>query len=1113
MAVSRPTVAANANLRSLFQRPSTPRPIWDPDSGLSEKVRRACEVARRDGYRYIWIDSCCINKESSAELSEAINSMYNWYRGAQVCYAFLADVPPGGDVRAKDSKFRESRWFKRGWTLQELVAPLVVVFLSKDWQYLGTKDGLADLIKDITSIDIGILTHERVLSEESVANRMRWAARRETTRVEDQAYSLLGIFGITMPTLYGEGQNAFRRLQEQILERIPDHSIFVWGYRDAQPFPLTQHGLHSSHNVRCADRETLLALSPAQFYDKNWGKSPEQRIIRPAEDSIKSLELPVEEFTRTPYGIRTKVCLLPLEALNPHIEILVKENKTVSWYLIVLCSQYAHDPLRLLCRLCYIRTDNAPVKLLYLERGFLMTQSTFGGVFILSIDDISHIRNTLQLKAKTVYLPHLKPPGAERQIEKVSGVKTLSLSLPTWALAVLQAGGYTVTNIQTPTQTKYGSYSYLSFAFTLINATFGMHIHYRCVEHWLKPVVAIAARVWILSPGEEVVKTNTDIQLSLPYTAAAWVDCHPWNMTLPTRSLNLIMDSGESVTLRLGLDLVEPRQYNLRVDVGPYINTEVGAPFRPHLEKLPSYRAIFPGAHTTLNLVLMGSARRALETKGYSAHLVVDPSLCGSYGSHSLTLTPTNTAGPDKFAIIVKYLHAAQGVGFPGLGGGFDPDRKFCQFAIVARVTLECINPGFKTAEDGPYFLFWKCSPDYWSAELEWSLEQKCVVLTTPTGTLFTLQLGLVLAWYSEYYLDIDIDPGTSSLGAQELSSTRKNPRIDGDHDMLNNWAHDGISLTLRGDDRRALQAQGYQVHFKTLDDSEGDESDGRVYHRLTLSHIDVTVIVEYSHRLITHYPEPGYSGSKLQLQEDYPFFLADPQMHSHSDSSTSTAKVPLKRCNQELTFQASVRTEPPCSVQEVTPSRDAVQGNDTIATVDWKARADNPKYRAGQWSRSFEPGQITITCPTGHQLMLLLNLHLGWFSEYCLMVEINPLPPCRAHPLVDAELVPEYGLDELDELDETSVDLENIRQPLTQSAEPGQSAEVHDEPLLADPRRRINPEGSPVGSKEGAGGGGGNNPDLHSGGELLPLHAGPSGSQARVRSGESERAMTPMPR
>ena len=112
-----PSFAREANSRASHTRCS----IWDAGSGLSEKIRKACEIAHRDGYHYIWIDSCCIDKTSSSELSEAINSMFNWYRDAQICYAFLSDVPSPEDARRPwVSRFRGSRWFRRGWTLQEL---------------------------------------------------------------------------------------------------------------------------------------------------------------------------------------------------------------------------------------------------------------------------------------------------------------------------------------------------------------------------------------------------------------------------------------------------------------------------------------------------------------------------------------------------------------------------------------------------------------------------------------------------------------------------------------------------------------------------------------------------------------------------------------------------------------------------------------------------------------------------------------------------------------------------------------------------------------------------------------------------------------------------------
>ncbi|KAI0349698.1 HET-domain-containing protein [Trametes cingulata] len=220
----------------LPQRRGSHPPVWD-DSRLSAKIRDCCAFARSMGYRYVWIDSCCIDKTSSAELSEAINSMFQWYSRAAVCLAFLDDVDACEDPSAQGSAFRRSRWFTRGWTLQELLAPRDVLFLSKGWQMLGTKEDLADVIEDITGVDHGVLTMEQALHSVGVARRMSWASKRETTREEDEAYSLLGIFGICMPTIYGEGRNAFFRLQEEILRQIPDHSIFVWG---TFPFPVIE---------------------------------------------------------------------------------------------------------------------------------------------------------------------------------------------------------------------------------------------------------------------------------------------------------------------------------------------------------------------------------------------------------------------------------------------------------------------------------------------------------------------------------------------------------------------------------------------------------------------------------------------------------------------------------------------------------------------------------------------------------------------------------------------------------------------------------------------------------------------------------------------------------
>ncbi|KAI3337961.1 heterokaryon incompatibility protein-domain-containing protein [Ustulina deusta] len=206
------------------------------------KILSACKRARQDGLSYVWVDTVCIDKSSSAELSEAINSMFNWYQNAVVCYIFLEDVPSDlPDQVAVLDVLRRSRWFTRGWTLQELLAPDYALFFTCDWVELGTKKGLASAISRATGIDQLCLCKEKKLQHYSIAQRMAWAATRSTTREEDIAYSLLGIFDINMPLLYGEGGKAFRRLQEEIIKASDDHSILTFNPMTSRDSLLADH--------------------------------------------------------------------------------------------------------------------------------------------------------------------------------------------------------------------------------------------------------------------------------------------------------------------------------------------------------------------------------------------------------------------------------------------------------------------------------------------------------------------------------------------------------------------------------------------------------------------------------------------------------------------------------------------------------------------------------------------------------------------------------------------------------------------------------------------------------------------------------------------------------
>lgn len=186
------------------------------------KIRFCGEQARNDGLQYFWVDSCCIDKSSSAELSEAINSMFRWYQNAAKCYVYLSDVSAGEHNRASqhtwENTFMRSEWFTRGWTLQELLAPRQVEFFSQECKRLGNKDSLQQQIHETTGIAAEALQGD--LSQFSDDDRISWAQNRDTSREEDQAYCLVGLLDISLPVIYGEGKRkALDRLRDAIDKR------------------------------------------------------------------------------------------------------------------------------------------------------------------------------------------------------------------------------------------------------------------------------------------------------------------------------------------------------------------------------------------------------------------------------------------------------------------------------------------------------------------------------------------------------------------------------------------------------------------------------------------------------------------------------------------------------------------------------------------------------------------------------------------------------------------------------------------------------------------------------------------------------------------------------
>ena len=286
----------------------------------------------------------CIDKRSSAELSEAINSMFRWYAGARVCYEYLSDVH--GDARRSNTRywwtdqrrggihkqFYASRWYTRGWTLQELIAPKTVQFYDRNWVDAGEKSQLLKQLPQITGVGVDVLISREALPLTSVAMRMSWASGRETTRIEDRAYCLLGIFDVNMPLLYGEGRKAFQRLQEEIVRTaiVVDHSILAWK-------PTATEWAEMVQSV--APVSQLLAPSPAGF-----------RYSR----DVVSWDLPqMQIFELSPRGLR-----LTCDIVQDRSKKYLSDDHSPKRYLALYCRYQSKPSTRLALPL--LKRDRIP---------------------------------------------------------------------------------------------------------------------------------------------------------------------------------------------------------------------------------------------------------------------------------------------------------------------------------------------------------------------------------------------------------------------------------------------------------------------------------------------------------------------------------------------------------------------------------------------------------------------------------------------------------------------------------------------------------------------------------------------------------------------------------
>ncbi|KAK9424618.1 putative Heterokaryon incompatibility domain-containing protein [Seiridium unicorne] len=323
-----------------------------------QKILRTCEQAVADRLNWVWVDTNCIDKRSSSELTEAINSMFAYYRDAEICYAYMADVPSTSiDDTELSELFCHSRWFTRGWTLQELLAPRKLIFYSQTWERIGSKTGSSNAISSITGIDVSYLCGQTDLIMASVAKKMSWLSTRTTTRVEDIAYCMLGLFDINMPLLYGEGTKAFTRLQEEIIRSCHDHTIFCWTWNSSVPqnwvsmlAPFPQTFKDSSNYVK---RVRLESLAP--YSTTNLGLSISLPVISGLTNLFAVLDagLAQEQFSR-----RVCICLRRAEHRSTVFEKMpfpqtpltlnFHEPHTLHRYQMLIQSATSRSPPRLL---------------------------------------------------------------------------------------------------------------------------------------------------------------------------------------------------------------------------------------------------------------------------------------------------------------------------------------------------------------------------------------------------------------------------------------------------------------------------------------------------------------------------------------------------------------------------------------------------------------------------------------------------------------------------------------------------------------------------------------------------------------------------------------------
>ena len=470
-----------------------------------------------------------------------------------------------------------------------------VVFLAEDWTAIGSKESLAEPITEITNIDYNALLRIQPLDEFSVAQRLSWAAKRETTRVEDQAYSLLGIFNINMPTLYGEGDRAFRRLQEEIMRCTPDQSLFAWttcGLPDPSSHlhdPESAHAHKDQRRLAFSGSRSVSILAPSlNDFSQCAGIETlsHDEVVRRLD--LPANALPTTDYDFTPHGIRVQLPVIhfssseyfPLECVKQRLE----DIPISKWYLVILGCGHRDFPAHLLGRVCYTQSSQSAIELLY--SGYVWVNWIPTTFDLLPVPPATITRlDSSHISFKTFYIPQTRREEGANDLNAWKPHKTIKLVLPKKNQDALSTWGYTVT-LRGPDDVRLTTHSV-----TLTHSTHAITIDYRHTlrEHPKGQTLTVEAHAKMSRAGLPDAPRNLGPPDDDHDTSVSWTDGIPWRNEPRFRDVELNTPGLVALTFRLVLAFGARNHYLLHIEpLTANISPQSGPAIAPNERKLDS---------------------------------------------------------------------------------------------------------------------------------------------------------------------------------------------------------------------------------------------------------------------------------------------------------------------------------------------------------------------------------------------------------------------------------------------------------------------------------------------------------------------------------------------